>query len=44
MAYPYKEHSYQSSDFGGHFEMYIKNGFHVYLDTEQGPIMRKVLK
>lgn len=43
-AYPYKESSYQSSDFGGHFEMYIKNGFHVSLETEQGLVMRKSLK
>ena len=43
-AYPYKEHSYQSSDFGGHFEMYKKSGFHVSLDTDQGLVMRKQLK
>lgn len=43
-AYPYKEFSYQSSDFGGHFEMYKKSGFHVSLETEQGLIMRKQLK
>lgn len=43
-AYPYKESSYQSSDFGGHFEMYKKSGFHVYFETEQGLVMRKQLK
>lgn len=42
-AYPYKESSYQSSDFGGHFEMYTKVGFHVSLETEQGLVMRKKL-
>ncbi len=43
-AYPYKESSYQSSDFGGHFEMYKKSGFHVSFETEQGLVMRKQLK
>jgi len=43
-AYPYKESSYQSSDFGGHFEMYKKSGFYVSLETEQGLVMRKQLK
>ena len=43
-AYPYKESSYQSSDFGGHFEMYRKSGFHVSLEAEQGTAMRKKLK
>jgi len=43
-AYPYKESSYQSSDFGGHFEMYKKSGFHVSLEAEQGLVMRKQLK
>lgn len=43
-AYPYKESSYQSSDFGGHFEMYKKSGFNVYFETEQGLVMRKRLK
>jgi ribosomal protein S18 acetylase RimI-like enzyme len=43
-AYPYKESSYQSSDFGGYFEMYKKSGFDVYLETEQGLVMRKKLK
>ncbi|MGC6174820.1 GNAT family N-acetyltransferase [Lacrimispora sp. 38-1] len=42
-AYPYKESSYQSSDYGGHFEMYKKAGFHVLLEAEQGIIMRKQL-
>lgn len=43
-AYPNKESSYQSSDFGGHFEMYKKSGFHVALETKQGLVMRKQLK
>lgn len=42
-AYPYKESSYQSSDYGGHFEMYKKAGFHVLLEAEQGLVMRKQL-
>lgn len=43
-AYPYKEDSYQSSDFGGYYEMYIKSGFYVSLETEKGLVMRKLLK
>lgn len=43
-AYPYKESSYQSSDFGGYFQMYKKNGFYVSLETEKGLVMRKQLK
>ncbi|WMJ86040.1 GNAT family N-acetyltransferase [Anaerocolumna sp. MB42-C2] len=43
-VYPYKESSYQSSNFGGHFEMYKKAGFYVLKETEQGLIMRKKLK
>lgn len=43
-AYPYQESSFQSSDFGGHVEMYKKCGFHVSLETEQGLVMRKQLK
>lgn len=43
-AYPYKESSYQSSDFGGHVEMYKKHGFYVSLETEQGLVLRKLLK
>lgn len=43
-AYPYKESSYQSSDFGGHFQMYQKSGFHVSSETSQGLVMRKPLK
>lgn len=43
-AYPYKESSYQSSDFGGHYEMYKKSGFHMSLETAQGLVMRKQLK
>ncbi len=42
-VYPYKESSYQSSDFGGHFEMYKKAGFYVTKETEQGLVMRKQL-
>lgn len=43
-AYPYREHSNQSSDFGGYIEMYKKCGFELYLDTGKGMIMRKHLK
>lgn len=43
-AYPYKESNWQSSDFGGHDEMYKKNGFYVSLDTKKGLVMRKNLK
>jgi GNAT superfamily N-acetyltransferase len=43
-AYPYKESSYQSSNFGGYFELYKKLGFQVSLETEQGLVMRKKLK
>jgi len=43
-AYPYKENSYQSSDFGGYFEMYRKGGFYVFLEAEQGLVLRKKLK
>jgi GNAT superfamily N-acetyltransferase len=43
-AYPYKESSYQSSDFGGHFELYKKMGFYVSKETQQGLVMRKQLR
>jgi GNAT superfamily N-acetyltransferase len=43
-AYPYKESSYMSSDFGGYVEMYKKCGFYVYLETDQGLVMRKRLR
>jgi len=43
-VYPYKESSYQSSDYGGPFDMYRKNGFYVSLETEKGLVMRKQLK
>ena len=43
-AYPYQESSYQSSDFGGHFEMYEKSGFHVSVETKHGLVMRRQLK
>jgi len=43
-AYPYKEYGYQSSDFGGYFEMYRKSGFYVFLEAEKGLVMRKQLK
>lgn len=43
-AYPYKESSYQSSDFGGYLEMYMKSGFHVVLETDHGPVVRKRLR
>ncbi|MDD3999824.1 MAG: GNAT family N-acetyltransferase, partial [Bacilli bacterium] len=43
-AYPYKASSYQSSDFGGYLEMYKNSGFHLFLETEKGLVMRKSLK
>ncbi len=43
-CYPYKESSYQSSDFGGHYEMYLKNGFIVSNEARQGLVMRKYLE
>ena len=43
-VYPYKESSYQSSSFGGYFEMYKKSGFFVSTDAVQSLIMRKKLK
>jgi len=43
-AYPYEEHSNQSSDFSGYSEMYEKAGFSVYYETKQGLVMRKALK
>jgi GNAT superfamily N-acetyltransferase len=43
-AYPFKENSYQSSDFGGYADMYRKSGFDVSLEAEQGLVMRKRLK
>ena len=43
-AYPYKESSYRSTDFGGYYEMYKKCGFFVFLETEQGLVMRKKLR
>jgi GNAT superfamily N-acetyltransferase len=43
-AYPYKESSYMSSDYGGYVEMYKRCGFYVYLETDQGLVMRKRLR
>ena len=43
-AYPYKKSSYQSSNYGGYEEMYLKSGFSVFLKTEQGLVMRKQIK
>ncbi len=43
-SYPYKESSYQSSDFGGHYEMYLKNGFSVSTEAVQGLVMRRYVK
>ena len=42
-AYPYKESSYLSSDFGGYVKMYEKLGFSMTLETEQGYVMTKSL-
>lgn len=41
-AYPNKEFNEMNN--GGPFEMYIKSGFAVYYEAEQGIIMRKQLK
>jgi ribosomal protein S18 acetylase RimI-like enzyme len=43
-AYPFKDGKYQSSDFGGHIDMYKKHGFAIYLEAEKGIVMRKRLK
>lgn len=43
-AYPYREAAYQSSDFGGYYEMYKRSGFYVSLETDQGLVMRKSLR
>jgi len=43
-AYPRKDSSYQSSNFGGYSEMYKKNGFYVSAEANQSLIMRKKLK
>lgn len=43
-AYPYKKANWQSSNFGGYYEMYIKSGFIVTLESEQGLIMQKAFK
>lgn len=42
-AYPHKGAYYQASDFGGHLEMYLKNGFQVSFENEQGYVVRKYL-
>ena len=42
-AYPYREASWSSSDFGGYAEMYQKSGFHVSAESAKGLVMRKVL-
>jgi len=42
-AYPYKEASWPSSDFGGYLEMYRKSGFHVSAESAKGLVMRKNL-
>lgn len=43
-AYPYKEFGWQSSNFGGHLDMYIRSGFQVFIDNENGLVVRKQLK
>ena len=43
-VYPFKKISWQSSDFGGYYEMYRKNGFTVSCETEQGLVMQKHLQ
>ena len=43
-AYPYKDSGWQSSPFGGYFEMYRRSGFTVSSESERGFVMRKSLK
>jgi GNAT superfamily N-acetyltransferase len=43
-AYPEKECINEAKDFMGHIELYRKNGFGVYSETEQKFVMRKQLK
>lgn len=43
-AYPYKESSHLSSDFGGYVNMYKKLGFSMTLETEQGYVMTRSLR
>jgi len=43
-VYPHKASSWQSSDYGGHYEMYRKGGFYVSSEAEKGLVMRKRLK
>lgn len=40
-AYPHKGAYYQSSDFGGHLEMYKKKGFQVSFENELGYVVQK---
>jgi GNAT superfamily N-acetyltransferase len=42
-AYSYKDESYQSSNYGGYYEMYGKHGFIVTAETKQGLVVRKKL-
>lgn len=43
-AYPYKESNWQSSNFGGYYEMYKKNGFHITHEADGNLVVRKALK
>ena len=42
-AYPYKGDSWQTSNFGGYYEMYTRAGFSLLCETEQGVVVRKQL-
>ena len=42
-AYPYNENAWQSSNFGGYYEMYEKAGFSLLCETERGIVVRKQL-
>lgn len=43
-VYPYKESGYQSSHFGGYYEMYEKSGFYISHEANGELVMRKKLK
>lgn len=43
-AYPAYAHGWQSSDFGGHVNMFERSGFVVISEPKQGLVMRKTLE
>ena len=42
-AYPYKGNDWQTSNFGGHYELYERAGFSLLCETKQGVVLRKQL-